>query len=320
MKSVSVSSSASRRHRRNRRSEWPTLAVAAAIYATFAALTWFYAMLPLWFLVPAAAYVVAWHGSLQHEVIHGHPTRWRWFNELLVLPSLWLWLPWRSYRASHIAHHHDERLTDPLDDPESWYLTPDQWQHHGRSTRTLLWVRNTVAGRLLLGPIVAVLTLWREELPCLLRGDRDALRAWALHGIGCALVLAWAVGVCGIPILHYILFFAYTGTALTLLRSFAEHRAAVDPKRRSVIVEASWPMALLYLNNNLHALHHHEPGQPWYRLPARYRSRHDEIMAVNGNYHFRGYAEIMARYLLWPKESVVHPLDRRLRHTARRPG
>ena len=68
--------------------EWPTLLVAAAIYAGFAALTWFYHALPWWLVFPAGAYVVAWHGSLQHEAVHGHPTHWPLLNELLVFPSL----------------------------------------------------------------------------------------------------------------------------------------------------------------------------------------------------------------------------------------
>ncbi len=85
--------------------EWPTLAVAAAIYATFTALTLGHAALPWWLLLVAGGYVTAWHGSLQHEVVHGHPTPSAAFNELLVLPSLWLWLPFRIYRESHRRHH-----------------------------------------------------------------------------------------------------------------------------------------------------------------------------------------------------------------------
>ena len=52
--------------------EWPTLAVAAAIYLSFAGLTWYHEALPWWVLFTAGGFVVAWHGSLQHEVIHGH--------------------------------------------------------------------------------------------------------------------------------------------------------------------------------------------------------------------------------------------------------
>jgi len=296
--------------RRRKPVEWLTLGLLVPIYGGFALLTWFHQLLPLWLLVPAAGYVVAWHGSLQHEAIHGHPTASRRVNELLVLPNLWLWMPFRVYRDSHLLHHRDERLTDPLDDPESYYMTAEQWQRCGRLMRAVLQFRNTVAGRLLAGPPIAVAHLWREQLPRVLRGERRALVAWGLNLLGCALVLAWVMGVCGMPILEYLAVFVYPGIALTLLRSFAEHRAEEDPANRSVIVDAAWPMALLFLNNNLHALHHREPGVPWYRLPVRYRAMREALLQANGGYRFRGYGEILARYLLWPKEAVVHPAYR----------
>ena len=68
-------------------------------------------------------------------------------------------------------------------------------------------------------------------------------------------------------------------------------------------------MSLLFLNNNLHALHHAEPGLAWYRLPARYRERREELLAKNGGYRYGGYGEIVLRYLLWPKENPRHPLQ-----------
>ena len=71
-------------------------------------------------------------------------------------------------------------------------------------------------------------------------------------------------------------------------------------------------MALLFLNNNLHALHHAEPALPWYRLPARFKLRRGALLSANGGYRFSGYGEIMLRYLLWPKEHVRHPLGRAL--------
>lgn len=294
-------------HPVTRAAEWPTLLVAAAIYASFAGLTWFYHELPWWLVLAGGAYVVTWHGSLQHEAVHGHPTRCCALNELLVFPSLWLWLPYRVYRDTHIAHHREQRLTDPLEDPESYYMTAAQWRGCGRGMRIVLWLRNTVTGRLLIGPWMAVWDLWRRELPRLLRGEGESILAWALHLPACAVVLLWVVAVCDIPLAEFILFFAYPGTALTMLRSFAEHQAATEPQHRSVVVEAAWPMALMYLNNNLHALHHREPGLPWYVLPARFREQRQGILEANGGYRFRGYAELIARYLLWPKEAVVHP-------------
>jgi len=290
--------------------EWQTWAVAFAVYAGFGLLTWFHHALPFWLLLPAGAFLVAWHGSLQHEVVHHHPTRSRRLNEALVLPSLWLWMPYRVYRDTHLAHHRDERITDPFDDPESYYITAAQWARYGFFTRTLLRFRNTLLGRLLVGPAVAMYSLWRDQLPRVVRGERRAVHAWSIHLVGCSLVLAWTTGVCSIPFVEYVALIAYPGTSLTLLRSFAEHRAEEDPANRSVIVEAAWPLALLFLNNNLHALHHAQPGVPWYDLPARYRAERDRILAANGDYRFAGYGEIVRRYLLRPREDLVHPAYR----------
>ena len=51
--------------------EWPTLAVAVAIYAGYALLTLNYHNLPWWLVLPAGGLLLAWHGSLQHEAVHG---------------------------------------------------------------------------------------------------------------------------------------------------------------------------------------------------------------------------------------------------------
>ena len=123
------------------------------------------------------------------------------------------------------------------------------------------------------------------------------------------LVLIWVLWVCGLPLVEYLALFAYPGISLTLLRSFLEHQARDEVGERSVLVESGWPMSLLFLNNNLHALHHAEPGTPWYRLPARYRARRGELLARNGGYRYGGYGEIILRHLVRPKENPRHPLD-----------
>lgn len=292
---------------RRRAVEWPTLGLALGIYAAFGLLTWFHATLPWWLLLALGGYLVCLHGSLQHEVAHGHPTPWPRINEALVLPSLWLWLPFRIYRETHLVHHRDARLTDPTEDPESYYVTAESWAGRGPLQRAFLWLNNTVTGRLLLGPPRAVARLLQEELAALLRGDSRHLRAWLWHLVGVALVLAWVLAVCGLDLWLYLLCFAYPGTALTLLRSFLEHQAVPAVGERSVVIEAGPVMSLMFLNNNLHALHHAEPKLAWYRLPARYRQRRDALLEANGGYLFRGYWEVVARYLLWPKEPPVHP-------------
>ena len=66
-------------------------------------------------------------------------------------------------------------------------------------------------------------------------------------------------------------------------------------------------MAALYLNNNLHALHHARTDLPWYSLPKAYRLSRDAVLAATGGYRFDSYGHVMRRYLLTPKDSPVHP-------------
>src|SRR3546814_17450489 len=106
------------------------------------------------------------------------------------------------------------------------------------------------------------------------RGDTRHAAAWALHAAGVALVLLWVIAVCGLPLWQYLLLFVYPGIALSLVRSFLEHQARPAVSERSVIVESGPLMRLLFLNNNLHLVHHDKPGLPGYRLPAFYRPPH----------------------------------------------
>lgn len=293
---------------RHRRVGWPTLGVAAAVYTGFLLLTWHHAVLPWPLIAAAGALLATWQGSLQHEATHGHPTPWPAVNYALALPGFMLWLPFGVYRATHLRHHVDSRLTDPLEDPESFYVTPQEWARLGRLRRALLRAHNTLAGRMLLGPARAMGRLWREEVRRLWQGDRGHLRHWAWHLPAAGLVLGWAIGVCALPWWQYLLGFVYGGTALTLLRSFLEHRAAEAVGARTAVVEAGPLASLLYLNNNLHATHHAHPRRPWYELPALYRAEKAQTLARNGGYRFAGYGQIAARYLFRPKEPPVHPL------------
>lgn len=287
--------------------EWPTLVVATLIYAGFAGLTWHYHALPWWLVLPLGGYLVAWHGSLQHEAVHGHPSRWPWVNELLAFPSLWLWMPYRVYRVTHLQHHATPSLTDPIDDPESYYLTPEAWQRSGAFMRLVWRINNTSAGRLLIGPPIVVTLLIVGEVRRLARGDTSMLLGWLLHIVSCGIVLFWVLSICEIPLIDYLIFFVYPGISLTLLRSFLEHQADDEPEHRTVIVESNPIMSLLYLYNNLHALHHAVPHVPWYQLPSHYHKQRATLLANNGDYRYQGYGTVILRHLLRSKEPVAHP-------------
>lgn len=288
--------------------ETPTWILVAVIYTGWLSLTWFYDALPWWLVLPLGGWLIAWQNSFQHEALHGHPTRRRWLNEILARPPLGLWMPYAIYRDSHLAHHETATLTDPLDDPESFYLSPEQWAAAKPARRALLTVNNTLAGRMVLGPWIAAIRFWAAEARALLSGNFGNARAWLLHVLLCAAVLAWVRLACGIPVLEYVLLFAWPGLSLTLVRSYTEHRPARSQDMRSAIVEAGPLGGLLFLNNNLHLVHHARPDLPWYKLPAVYRAGRDGYLERNGGFLFRGgYLEIARRYALRPKDVPVHP-------------
>ncbi|WP_425405383.1 fatty acid desaturase [Hwanghaeella sp.] len=286
--------------------EWPTWLLIAVIYGSWSVLTYSGMELPWWILLPAGAFVTCWHGHLQHELIHGHPTRNQKVNDIIAFPPLSLWLPYPIYKEQHLAHHRSRTLADPLDDPESYYLHPDRWASLSGFAKAILTANNTLLGRWLLGPVLVPLGFLKSELRLLLQGDRHRMRIWLGHLMSLAVILTWIVGVCGLPVWTYLAFFVLPGTSLLLMRSFLEHRPGRKQKERTAIVEGSWLTRLLYLNNNLHVVHHTQPKLAWYRIPAAYERNKDAIRRRNGGYIFKGYAEIAHRYLLTPKDLPVY--------------
>ena len=77
---------------------------------------------------------------------------------------------------------------------------------------------------------------------------------------------------------------------------------------RTVIIEDRGFFAFLFLNNNLHVVHHMHPGVPWYRLPALYRRGKERFCQVNDGYVYRSYGEIFRRFFWKAKDPVPHPL------------
>jgi fatty acid desaturase len=290
--------------------EWPTVALAALIYGLWLAATFFWRALPGPALFGLGGVAVAWQMSLQHEVIHNHPTRWRSFNRAIGAWPLSLWLPYEIYRVSHLQHHNDNRLTDPLDDPESYYFNQAQWRALRPLGRGLWRAQSTLAGRLVLGPALAMVRLWKAEIERIVRGDRRHLAMLARHCGQAAAVLVWVVGVCGMPPWLYFWAFVYVGTALALIRSFAEHRAENDVERRTAIVEGSFLLGPLFLFNNLHAAHHLRSGMAWYDIPRWYRLNRAALLAHNGGLVYRSYFDVARRYLFTPHDAALHPSTR----------
>jgi fatty acid desaturase len=104
---------------------------------------------------------------------------------------------------------------------------------------------------------------------------------------------------------------AYLALSVLKIRTFLEHRAHQMPRGRTVIVEGQGLLSFLFLNNNLHVVHHARPRLAWYRLPAAFRESRSEWLRRNEGYIYSSYRDIFRRYFLRPKDPVPHPLFRR---------
>jgi fatty acid desaturase len=121
------------------------------------------------------------------------------------------------------------------------------------------------------------------------------------------MVLAWLSVFTTLSIGSY-LFAAYSGLSILKIRTFLEHRAFETVPGRIVVIEKSALFSWLFLNNNLHAVHHAYPGAAWYRLPEIYRIRRKQILQNNSNYCYASYWEVFRKYLINSKDPVAHPL------------
>jgi fatty acid desaturase len=290
--------------------ELPTLLLLIATYGAWLAATSRYAHWPFAIVAPLTAVLITLHSSLQHEIVHGHPTRWKSLNRLLAIVPLGLWIPYQRYRDLHHKHHFDARLTDPIDDPESYYWTAEDWARLSPLMRALLRIEQTFAGRIFVGSWLRIYMYWRWDLRNAWRGEPGIRAAWAEHLLWCIPVILWVKVLCGIPLWLYFLGMVIPANGILLIRSFAEHRALPGVRERVAIVERSWILGPLFLFNNLHSLHHESPGIPWYECPARYREERERLIAENGGLVYGTYFEVARRYLFRRHDVLQHPTGR----------
>ena len=289
---------------------WPTFAMLGGCALLWGLALW----LPQgWGGVQWALLVVALtlHASLSHEILHGILFRSKRANTAIGLFQPGLCVPYLRFRALHLAHHRDADLTDPYDDPESHYLDPAVWVRLPAWSQMLLRFNNTLLGRILVGPLIGMYGFVAGDLARIRAGGHDVAVHWLAHLPGVAVTLG-LVHLSSVTLWAYLLA-CYGALSILHIRTFLEHRAHERASGRSVIIEDRGVLALLFLNNNFHAVHHAHPQVPWYRLPGLYRAGRDRFLAMNRGYVYRSYGAVFAQYLLRVKDPVPHPLwqDRR---------
>ncbi len=296
--------------------EWPTILLIIACYVAWGA-----AGFLIWPHYPITALAlliltIALQSSLMHEVLHGHPTRDARVNEAFVFLPIGIVWPFRRFKTIHLRHHADERLTDPLDDPESYYQA--MWQHEElpATMKWLLRINNTMVGRFFIGPWLSVVGFIIDDAKLIAAGDRTIRQAWLMHAAGLAVVVPVVTYGFSMPLWLYVLAPVWFGQSIIAIRTFAEHQWSENPEGRTIIVERT-PLSFLFLNNNLHFVHHKSPTVAWYKLPKLFRERRDEWVRMNNGYVFPNYFALLRSFAFRAKEPVVHPVLRRTQEAGR---
>lgn len=234
------------------RSELPTWLLMLVVYGGWFATAHYWQTLGL---VPATLLLIVfttWYMSLQHELIHGHPTRFPLLNQAFGILPLAVWYPYGLYRDSHLVHHRNHMLTDPDEDPETCYLSPARWAQMPPWQRQVVCLRNTFPGRLILGPLLDIIATLKAMLQAFLHPDRRTVLMWVVHLLLLTGLLCW-LDRQGLSPGWFVLAISYPALMLTKVRSFYEHRAEEDPLARSVNNEAGWAWRRLFLNLNYHS-------------------------------------------------------------------
>jgi fatty acid desaturase len=100
----------------------------------------------------------------------------------------------------------------------------------------------------------------------------------------------------------------YVALSILKIRTFLEHRAHDRASGRTVVVEDRGVLALLFLNNNYHVVHHTHPSVSWYHLPALYSAHKARYLRRNHGYVYRSYGQVFRQFLFRRKDPVAHPL------------
>ena len=98
--------------------EWRTIAVIFAVYGLTILTVMRREALTPWLAIPFLSVLGAWHLSMQHETIHGHPFRRQWMNDVIGSIPVTLWIPYLCFKKDHLEHHRSD-LTHPGLDNET---------------------------------------------------------------------------------------------------------------------------------------------------------------------------------------------------------
>ena len=286
--------------------DWRTLVIAVLVYGGWLATVFLHKQMPWWATFALLTWFGAWHLSLQHELVHGHPFRNSKLNAALASLSLTMWVPFLSFKRDHISHH-NTTLTHPELDTESYYSMPERWQHSGRFLRSIYWANRTIAFRLTVWSVFSTVQYFFADAWRAIRNVDNARSAWVLHIPGLIAVTYIVNNLAGMSMIEYLIGGGFASHSLNMMRSFAEHKTLGDESTRTAMIDAGRVMSLLMLNNNLHIAHHDEPSAPWYKVPevAERLNAFERAQKIDALYK-GGYGELLRRFTFKPYDQPVY--------------
>jgi len=249
--------------------------------------------------------VLVLQSSIVHELIHGHPTNSNSLNLCLGILPITLWYPIHLFKETHLKHHKNTHITIPDIDPESYFCRAGCWQAKSNIGRLFALINMTLFGRLLFSVPNTLIEVFKRAVIDLSEGTKVQRLYWTLHFFLMILLLIVIIKLDSMPLITYIVC-ATIAHSIISIRAFFEHRPAINPMHRNVIVKSNWFFQLLFLNNNFHAVHHRYPTLPWYRLSTLYNETKDEVLEKNQGFYFSGYSKWLT-FLFRPVHGPIHP-------------
>ncbi|KRO43648.1 MAG: hypothetical protein ABR67_06450 [Acidimicrobium sp. BACL17 MAG-120823-bin42] len=284
--------------------EWKTLGVIVAVYGLTVLTVVRYDVLTPWLAIPMLAVLGAWHLSMQHEVLHGHPFKSQFINDAIGSIPVTLWMPYFAFKKDHHEHHKSD-LTNPELDNESFYVTQEQWDNAGPIRRAAWTANRTILFRMFVWTIVSTISYVTLVLKRAVRNEQGDRLAVVLHVIGVVAVV-YLVSLSSMPLWQFALGTVYGGRILNAIRPFPEHKYQNGVETKTAMIMAGPFMSLLMLNNNLHIAHHDDPKIPWYRVnELSKRVNAVERAREAGVLYEGGYAEVFRKFSFTPVDSPV---------------
>jgi fatty acid desaturase len=284
--------------------EWKTLGVIVAVYGLTVLTVVRYDVLTPWLAIPMLAVLGAWHLSMQHEVLHGHPFKSQFINDAIGSIPVTLWMPYFAFKKDHHEHHKSD-LTNPELDNESFYVTQEQWDNAGTIRRAAWTANRTILFRMFVWTIVSTISYVMLVLKRAARNEQGDRLAVVLHVIGVVAVV-YLVSLSSMPLWQFALGTVYGGRILNAIRPFPEHKYQNGVETKTAMIMAGPFMSLLMLNNNLHIAHHDDPKIPWYRVnELSKRVNAVERAREAGVLYEGGYAEVFRKFSFTPVDSPV---------------